>query len=306
MPKKINIDKSLKKAGKKIKNSKALPYLVSAGIPIASTALGALGTELGLPPEITSSLSENVMKEYIPKKYQTDNKYIGLLGDAISMGTSPDPASMMEFQQNLTGTIGKDLSRVLNKKNPLSTPTSEYYNPENPYNDLLTQMMKQQDYPIMRVPHESFDMPTFKPVNNIYDDNDNINYSNAELGEGSDSMIITSPPFQQKEGSVRGLLGAGMKKKRGRPRKNKAEIEVIIKKRLPHKKFSHGENSSLDQLLEALSEKEDKKAKDEMRTMVEKQTRLLTALGAGLKPRKGSNESKDKMAKLRAMKKNKK
>ena len=98
-----------------------------------------------------------------------------------------------------------------------------------------------------------------------------------------------------------------MKKRRGRkPKKNilDEEIEVYIKKKPSYKKFSHAKNSSLEQLLEAKADREEKEAKKAMKQLVEKQSKALTSLGFGVgRPKKGSQEAKDRMAKLRAMKK---
>ena len=290
----------------KFTNDQLLPGVVSVGIPLAGTALGALGAEFGLPPEITSSLSENLMKEYIPKQYQSKNKYVNLFGDALNMAVGgADPYSMMNFQQDLTGAVSGDLFGKNKIKN--NVPTSQYYNPDNPYEDLIMQMLS--SYPLSQQPiqpSQTIQTTDQQPVDTNPNDDFDARYGDSQLGNGADSIVITKSPYQQREGNVDALLGSGIKKKRrGRPPKKIKEIEeieVYIKKKPSYKKFSHAKNSSLEQLLEANTEREEKKAREAMKTMVEKQTKALTALGFGIKPAKGSPEMKEKMARLRAMK----
>jgi len=360
---KINIGKQLKKTTKKIKKGfndnidesldktfskknmgkvgkfmekQVLPGAVSVGIPLVGTAMGTLGAMYGIPPELTAPLTENLMQEYIPKKYQSKNKYVGLLSNAINMGVSGDidPESLLGFQNELTDTVYGDLERLSrpkkNKQNSRyneeellnllgpnkikqSIPTSQYYTPDNPYNDLimqiisghmpiktqLSQPIEEQTQPIYE-PSQSIDEMQNKSIE-LNSANDAL-YSNAELGEGADSLMIKSPPYQQREGSTSGLLGGKIKKRRGRPRKIIIEEEEIyIKKKPSYKKFSHAKNSSLEQLLEAQSDREERESKKAMRNMVDKQTKSLTAMGYGIKPVKGSPEMKEKMRRLREM-----
>ena len=312
--------KGMAKAGAelgKFTNEQLLPAVVSAGIPLASTALGVVGQEFGLPPELTSSLSENLMKGYIPKQYQSENKYVNLFGDALNMAVSgdADPYAMMQLQQGLTGALSEDLGGKPKIKAPL--PSRQAYNPDNPYQDLMLQMMGNY-MPLASNIQQGNYMPqtTQQPVNDPNDDLD-ARYGDSELGQGADSIRITKPPYQQREGNVDALLGGGMKKKRrGRPKKIVIEenIEIYTKKKPAYKKFSHAKNTALDQLLEAKEEREGKEAKEAMKKLVEKQTKALTALGFGFKksiektsfskPLKGSKEAKEHMAKLRAMRKN--
>lgn len=276
----------------KITNEKLLPGVVSTGIPLASNALGLLGAEFGIPPELTSSLSQNLLEEYIPKKYQTNNKYVDLFSNALNMGLSGnyDPNTLMQFGKDLTGAIGEDLG--LNS--PI--PTNEAYNPDNPYQDLMLQLMKNH-FPI-NLPQQ-INQPT-KPIQQLQPIDDNPNddldarYQQSDLGQGADSIKITKPPYQQREGNIDGLLGGGIKKKRGRKPKKviiEEEIEIYTKKKPSYKKFKHAKNSSLEQLLEAKEEKENKEAKKAFNEMVDKQKKYLSSMGFGLK--KGSNEAKE-------------
>jgi len=322
-------EKALQNAGAEIgkfTNEKILPTVVSTGIPLASMALGALGTEFGIPPEITSQLSENLMKEFIPKQYQTDNKYVGMLGDALNMGISGkvDPNKAMELGGKFIGSLSSDITG----KNKISqqTPSSDYYEPENPYDDIIRQLISNYQTVPDKSSNEtlqSIQQPVQETVPQSVQQENDTTYSDGQIGDGSDSLTITKSPYEQKEGSPVGLLGAGIKKKRGRPKKH--IIEVITKTQIPRKKFTHSKNKALDQLLEANMENEDKKHKNLINSMIEMQSRKLTRqgynnanpnpnfddgnrnignrLGNGLKPQKGSIEMKEKMAKLRAMKK---
>ena len=69
------------------------------------------------------------------------------------------------------------------------------------------------------------------------------------------------------------MRGEGTKKKK----KSKVK-KVEIVKRLPHQKFSHSVNSSLDQLLEAQEEKKERERQKNKDLLVEKQTKALKAL----------------------------
>ncbi len=273
-------EKALQKAGAEIgkfTNEQLLPGVVSTGIPLASMALGALGTEFGIPPEITSQLSENLMKEFIPKQYQSNNKYVGMLGDALEMGISGkvDPNKAMELGGKFIGSLSNDITG----KNKISqqTPSSEYFDPENPYDDIIRQLISNYQ----TVPDKQSSQPTpqtdVQSVPEVVQQDNETMYTDAQLGDNADSLTITKSPYQQKEGSKEGLLGAGIKKKRGRPKKQ--IVEVIVKKQIPRKKFSHAKNSALDQLLEANMENEEKKQKNLINDMVEMQTRKLTRQG---------------------------
>jgi len=241
--------KTLAKVGTevgKFTNNQLLPGLVSVGIPLASTALGMLGAEAGIPPELTSKLSSNIMKRYIPKQYQSKNKYVGLLGDALNMGISgADPESMSDFAGNLTGAISSDLRSKPKIKKPTQIT-------DNPYNDAISQIMSnyQPQEQVQEQPQET----------------DN----NQDLNNPIDNTISN-----QKMGSYDGLMGEGLKKKRGRRRKQ--PIEVIIKKSSDN--FRKPKNASLEQLLNATAERQEKQDKIKMRETLDRQNRALIAAG---------------------------
>jgi hypothetical protein len=264
--------------------NKLLPAVVSTGIPLASTALGGLATMYGGPMagQFVSGMSQNLMEQYIPDKYQSNNKYIGLLGDAMSQAFDPDPMAMMQLQQKAMGTVGQDLSRLTAPKQK-GPPR---YN--SPYQDLMMQSMRMNQYinepmqqPMQQYMQQYMQQPIQQQTSNT--NTDNAIYE--EVDETADHAIVKKPPYQQKEGSVSGLLGGRIKKKRGRKPKNIniEEIEINIKKKPSYKKFSHAKNSALDQLLEAKGEKEDLEAKKAIKEMVEKQTSMLKAMGFGLR-----------------------
>ena len=253
-------------------NKQLLPAVTTIGMPIASTALGMVGEYYGgqFGGMAAESLSSNLMKEYIPKKYQSKNKYVQALGDVIGQAGKTaltgefDPEAMMG---TMTGLIPQ--GRRSAKQN---------YNPENPYEDLLRyytrgfpeapEMMPTQSISQYNEPEQS--------KSSVTDGQDGI-YSSGDIDATADSVKITKSPYEQKEGSTMGLLGGGIKKKKGRYSKGKpksaAEIQrdadkkeaeaikkmgkkskvkkVEIVKYLPYERFSHAENESLRQLLHA-------------------------------------------------------
>lgn len=287
-------DPALREAGKagtqigKFTNKELLPAAVTIGIPIASASLSALGAMYGIPPELTYKLSETVLKEAIPDKYQSDNKYVGMFSEAINMGLSgdPNPQEMEALGKKFASTAYSDIDRkYINKQSSQSQ-----YNPEDPHQDLIQQLMNK--YPEYQQQFQSQVRQTapqvqqYQPSQATEQTNDNINYSNA-ASSSNNTMTMTTSPYQQKTGNEMGLLGAGLKKKRGRPRKKVEEYdEIYVKKKPSYKKFTHSKNAALEQLLEAKAEREDKEAKNAMKEMVEKQTKALTALGYGVKKRK--------------------
>ena len=261
--------------------NKLLPAVVSTGIPLASTALGGLATMYGGPMagQMVSGMSQNLMEQYIPDKYQSNNKYIGLLGDAMAQAYDPDPMAMQQLGQKALGTVSKDLNRLTApKQQGLSIPPAPpryiprppiMYNPDNPYQDLMMQSMKINQ---SLNPSEQLQPKT---------DNEDSVYIGSEVDASADNMKLTKPPYKQKEGSVSGLLGAGIKK-RGRPKKKMYEEvyeKVEIYKRPPHKKFSHPKNSALDQLIEARELKEMKKAQKLQNKLAKGQIRKLKEMG---------------------------
>lgn len=258
---------------------KILPSVVSTAIPIASNALGALATVYGGPMagEMASNLSSNLMEQYIPNKYQSDNKYIGMLGDAINMGMSGeiDPIQASMMGQELLGNINKDLSK--GRSNNFQTRPNINYNYQqnyvpfdydNPYLSMMQRMPMQEQLPLQQLQQQ---MPIQPDPNSI---NDAI-YRSAEIGVGADSIKNISPPYQQKEGSMSGLLGAGIKRKKNKKRIKKVELYETPR----HKKFSHAKNDALDQLIEANEYKSKKQSQKDMNDMIEKQIRMLKAMG---------------------------
>lgn len=203
----------------KFTNDELLPSVVSVGIPLTSSMVGVLGTQFGIPPEITTKATQRLLEANIPKKFQKDNKYLDLATEGIQAGLSGDPMDLQRFENSALNTLrGSGIRRNL----------------DNPYDDMIQLMLRKYE----------------------------INpYSNDDI------------------------IGEGVKKKRrGRKKKNEL-LEVVLKKQPKYKKFSHAQNSALDQLIEAKMEREYEENKKAMKNMVDKQTNLLTALGFGIKPR---------------------
>ena len=117
----------------KFTQNKLLPATVSIGIPLASTALGAVATMYGGPMagQMASSLSQNLMEQYIPDKYQSKNKYVGMFGDALNMGLSGDIDPMKaqslghQFLGNVQGDVGK---LTMSKNKPIDYNSIDYTN----------------------------------------------------------------------------------------------------------------------------------------------------------------------------------
>lgn len=272
------LNKAMRDIGK-YTQKEILPAVVSTGIPIASTAVGALAGSFGGPiaGEMASGMTEGLLKEYIPQKYQSDNPYVGMLGDALSMGMSGeiDPYQSMMLSNQFSGQFGSDMTARPSYDSSRPQFIRGYDNREYPYADMMAQVIR------------GYIKPSEPDPNSLSD----ALYKAGKVGLGADSVVMVSPPFQQREGSMNGMLGGRIKKKgrlpepsvrrQRQPKKiiDEEEIEVVVKKRLPHKKFSHAKNRALDQLLEAYAEREDKESKKAMKEMIEKQTRMLKALG---------------------------
>lgn len=252
----------------KFTQNKLLPATVSVGIPLASTALGTVATMYGGPVagQMTSSLSQNLMEQYIPNKYQSKNKYVGMLGDALSMGLGGDvdPMQAQALGSKFLGSVQGDVGKLMTPKykpidynsmdytNNMQTrpninlplpPRAPQYNPDDIYQDLLKMMIKP----------------------NFVKDDEEI-YSN------------------QKTGSLTGLMGAGVKKRKSKKSKDNQDYEeeitkVEIVKKPRHKKFSHAKNLALDQLIEANEHRKKGDAMKKAEEMIERQTRMLKALG---------------------------
>lgn len=253
-----------------------LPAVISTGIPLASAALGAAGTMAGGPilGQVAQQTSQNLMTKYIPQSHQSKSKYFGMLGDALASGASGDFMSL----DNIGNQMMYDVSNKLNKQptyaQPVYAPVYDrsFYEPSpSPYNDMLIKLLQQyQNQPQLPVAQ-----PIAPPVvaNDLNDDNDAM-YKSAQLGNNADSMTITTPPYQQREGSMSGLLGAGVKRKRGRPKKVIQEVEIIrISK--PSDKFSKAKNASLEQLLDATEERRVKEERKMMKKYLDRQGQIL-------------------------------
>ena len=260
--------KGLARAGSEIgqfTNKQLLPGVVSAGIPLASTALGVVGQEFGLPPELTSSLSSNLMKNYIPKQYQSKSKYAGMFGDALNMALTGDydPEQMIGMMDTTLSDISGKPKRQMGyryNQNGYNDITRYRYNPDDPFQDILSQQLN-------RFPQQDYEP-----------DNQLLTQSQSTQEDYSHGK------YEQKEGNPDALLGAGIRKRKGRkPKIITEEIEIYTKKKPSYKKFSHAKNTALDQLLEAKVEKEEKEASKAMKKMVEQQSKMLSALGYGLK-----------------------
>lgn len=214
-------NRGLRKVGK-FAEKQVLPAVVSTAIPLASTALGAVATTYGGPMagQFVQGMSQNLMDQYIPDKYQSNNKYINMFGDALNQGIGAmngdiDPNALMNLQGQFAGQVSKDLSRLSTPKQPKYNyapqmpyfpPQMQYqkpvYNPDNPYEDLLQQLYNKYNMPPST--------PQIQPVDDPNDDNDAI-YKSAEIYNNGDNMTNAIPPFQQMEGSMRGLFGAGLR-----------------------------------------------------------------------------------------------
>jgi hypothetical protein len=254
-------------------NDELLPGAVSIGIPVASQALGALGAMYGIPPEVTSGMTQSLLETYIPKQYQSDNPYVQQFSGALTAGMSGDPNAMANLQTGLSAQVSSDLY-----KGDKTTPTTQYQTQSNPYESFILKLLSKQG-------------GLSSLVDTVNDDND-AQYKNSKLASDGDTMTNATPPYQQREGSAQALLGAGIKKKRGRPMKEIVRVEIIEK--MPHQKFSGSKNASLDQLLSATSAKEDKEMKKALKDMIKSQSKALKSVGFGIgKPLKGSEEAKD-------------
>jgi hypothetical protein len=213
-PKKIN--KGLKKIGK-FAEKKILPAAVSVAIPLASTALGAVATTYGGPMagEMTQKLSQNLMEENIPKKYQSKNKYVNMFGDALNQGIGAmngdvDPRALMNLQNEFTGQVANDMSKYSQPKYKTLPyqPPPQYqrpvYNPDNPFQDLMQQLQNRG-----LKGQQSMPSPVIQQMDDPNDDNDAL-YKNAVINSNKNELRNTIPPYQQMEGNINGLLGSGI------------------------------------------------------------------------------------------------
>jgi hypothetical protein len=236
---------SLKKVGK-IAQKQVLPAVVSTAIPLASTALGAVATTYGGPMagQMVQGMSQELMKQYIPDKYQSDNKYVNMFGDALNQGIGAmngdiDPNAMMNLQNQFSGQVVNDLTKPRGKHkqsqyypqpsnltsnfDAKEQPQYQYqrpvYNPDNPYEDLIQQLMNKS--------HGAMPSQILEQAIDNNAKNDAL-YKGAQIS--NDNMTLSTPPFQQMEGNVQGLMGTGIKKKRGRPLKSDQVQRIQDKK----------------------------------------------------------------------------
>ena len=182
-----------------------------------------------------------------------------------------DPEGMMD--------IGLDmLENKVKGKRAYSENSLDYRQMnDNPYQAYLTQLLKK--YP-QQIEQPQIEQPQKQMEQQISIDSEKDIYNSGEIDDKADNIKITKSPYEHKDGDINGLLGAGLKKKRGRKKKSIDKVEIV--KKLPHQKFTHSPNSSLDQLIEGTQEKQEKKDKQNMRNMVDKQTKLLTVMGFGV------------------------
>ena len=297
------VKKTALKTGKVIKKE-ALPTAVSLGIPIAQMGATALGTYLTGNPMVGDMMGDftgKMAKEYIPDKYQSKNKYVNMLSEGIGqipgmMSGDVDPYEMMDLGGKFMGTVQGDIFK--GKKHG-----AEHYS--SPYDMEMEQMMNPYipQYQSQSIGNEQ-PSASNQPLS-YTQKTDNISNVPTYAGDDDtydDEIKIKTTPFQQKEGSSMALMGAGVRKRRGRPRKTDTIVKVEIIKKHPSTKFSGAKNASLEQLLEANEYKQNKMNKKQMMDLMKRSENLVGALGFGIRPVKGSQEAKDKMARLRAMK----
>jgi len=323
-----DVNKAVKKAANKVSKTikkEALPTAVSLGLPIAEMGATAAATYLTGNPEagkMIGQMSGKVAKGYIPDKYESKNKYIQMLSEGIGqipglMSGEVDPEQMQEMGGKFMSTLQNDIFKG-NKKGIEKYTT--------PYDVQMEQIMNPY-VPQHYIPQQPQSQPSVSNEPLSYTQKaDNISNTPTYAGDDDtydDELHIKTTPFQQKEGSSMALMGGGIRRKRGRPRKNKGKTvihKVEIIKRLPHQEFQGAQNASLNQLLQSQERNNQRNLnqnlndmtnyiKNDMKNLKEGMQRLeqernfyKEALGAGIKPRKGSQEMKDKMARIRAMK----
>ena len=266
---------NMAKADKFFKNEVA-PELTTLAIPIASTLAGAAGGYFGGPLGATaaSALTQNLLQEYIPEKYQSKNKYtklaanaVGQLSDAAISGDF-NPLQAQQLGNEFLGTLAGDI--IGKPKGSTSTP--EYHDGgATPYDDLMYQLM--YNYYTPKITQQQQDYQT------NYNALTDAIYKDSAISPDADRVVIKSSPYQQREGDTRGLLGAGLKKKRGRkPGKTEVIHKVEIVKRRPYERYSHAPNLALRQLLESQEMKrdyEDRKSQRQLNKNIEDMSRYI-------------------------------
>ena len=247
-------ERGFQTAGKtlgRITNKELMPAVKSIGIPMASGVAGAVGTMYGGPigGVMASQLTSGLLSKYVPN--QSKNPYVGLAGDALSMGMfGGDPMEQMQLMQKTQGQISSDIMG----KQKLSTK----YNPDYPHQDLMNQLINSNPY-LEHISNTVLEQQS-APLSNQIDDKEKFIYSGDTIQ--GDELIDSNKvsPYSQKVGSLSGMMGGKIKGKRGRPKKIKEieEIEIYVNKKPSYKKYSSSKNKSLEQLLEAKAEKEEK------------------------------------------------
>lgn len=241
------------KAEKFLKNEVA-PELTTIAIPVASTLAGAAGGYFGGPLGATaaSALTQNLMQEYIPKKYQSKNKYTKLAAEAAGQLSSGlmsgefDPMAAKQLGMQFLDTAAGDLAGK-----PKASTTPEYHDDEStPYDDLMYQMYS--NYYSPKIPRLMQGLQ--QDIQTDYNALTDAIYKGSDISQDADRVMLKTSPYQQREGDTRGLLGSGLKKKRGRKPRIQ-QVEIV--QRLPYERFSHGGNKSTRQLLMASRLRED-------------------------------------------------
>jgi hypothetical protein len=218
----------------------------------------------------------------------------------------------MELQGKFTNKVSKDLSRLNKQSQPMNPfpPNMTYqkpvYNPDNPYQDLMQQMYNKYNAPQQSQAMPSV-QPTIQPIDDPNDDND-AQYKGAKIYDAGDEIVNAIPPYQQLEGSTKGLLGAGIRpeihididshnnhkgkykmgdglaRKRGRPL-SASEVQRIQDKKMAqyskkmrsreqtysddeYPELSRAPNPSLHQYLNMSKRKAKKEGEEDLRTIL--------------------------------------
>jgi len=275
-----DVNKAVKRVANKtskVIKKEALPTAVTLGLPVAQMGATALGTYLTGNPMVGEKMGDfggKVAKGYIPDKYQSQNKYVNLLSEGIGqipgmMSGEVDPQDMYnlgnEFMGNLQSDIFKGKKQGGHDYNtPYDMEMEQIMNPFIPQSQSQSQSTaNNQPLSYTQKTDNIANIPTYTGDDDTYDD----------------EIMIKTTPFQQKEGSSMGLMGAGVRRKRGRPRKNETVMKVEIIKKSPSTKFSGARNKSLEQLLEANEYKQSQMTKKQMEQFMKRSGHLFDALG---------------------------
>jgi hypothetical protein len=276
-----DVNKAVKRAANKtsrVIKKEALPTAVTLGLPVAQMGATALGTYLTGNPmvgEMMGDFGGKVAKGYIPDKYESKNKYINLLSEGIGqipgmMSGEVDPQDMYNLGNEFMGNLQNDIFKGKKQEG------IDYY---TPYDMQMEQIMN--PYTPQPQSYSQQPMVTNQPIS-YTQKTDNIANTPTYVGDDDtydDEITIKTTPYQQKEGSSMGLMGAGVKRGRGRPKKNETVMKVEIIKKRPSTKFSGAKNSSLEQLLEAREYKQNKLTKKQIEKFLKRGNNLFDSLG---------------------------